>query len=89
MIFYEYRKGLKLLFENLFSKFDFVRIKKAFILFNNDDIINNAAETINKYIFNDDDDQKNNRISINNITPSLINEQNNDLKELISKKDFH
>ena len=56
MIFYEHRKGLKLLSKNLFSKFDFVRAKKTFMLFDNDDIINNAAEIINKYIFNDDDD---------------------------------
>ena len=56
MIFYEHRKGLKLLSENLFSKFDFVRVKITFILFNNNDIINNIVETINKYIFNNDDD---------------------------------
>ena len=47
-------KKLKLLFEGLFSKFDFVRIKKTFILFNDDDIINDIVEIINKYIFNDD-----------------------------------
>ena len=56
MIFYEHRKDLKLLFEDLFSKFDFVRVKKTFILFNDDDIINNVIEIMNKYIFNDDDD---------------------------------
>ena len=56
VIFYKHRKDLKLLFEDLFSKFDFVRIKKTFMLFNDDDIINNAVETINEYIFNDDDD---------------------------------
>ena len=56
VIFYEHRKNLKLLFKNLFSKFDFVRIKITFILFNNDDIINNIVEIINKYIFNNDDD---------------------------------
>ena len=55
MIFYEHRKGLKLLFEDLFSKFDFVRIKKAFMLFNDNDIINDIVEAINKYIFNNDD----------------------------------
>ena len=74
MIFYEHRKDLKLLFENLFSKFDFVRIEKAFILFNNDDIINNVVETINKYIFNDNDDRKNDKVLINNIISSSINE---------------
>ena len=74
MIFYEHRKDLKLLFENLFSKFDFVRAEKAFILFNDDDIINDAAETINKYIFNNNDDQKNDKISINDIISSSINE---------------
>ena len=55
MIFYEHRKGLKLLFENLFPKFDFLRIKIIFILFNDNDIINNVVEIINKYIFNDND----------------------------------
>ena len=55
VIFYEHRKGLKLLFENLFSKFDFVRIEKTFILFNDNDIINDIVEIMNKYIFNDDD----------------------------------
>ena len=55
MIFYEHRKDLKLLFKDLFSKFDFVRVKIIFMLFNNDDIINNIVELINKYIFNDDD----------------------------------
>ena len=44
------------------------------MLFDNDDIINNAAEIINKYIFNDNDDQKDDRASINNITSSSINE---------------
>ena len=89
VIFYEYRKGLKLLFENLFSKFDFMRVEKAFMLFDDDDIINDVVEAINKYIFNDDDDQKNDKTSINNITSSSTNEQNNDLKELILKRDFH
>ena len=89
MIFYEHQKGLKLLFENLFSKFDFVRVKKAFMLFNHDDIINNVVEAMNKYIFNNDDDQEDDRVSINNITSSSINEQNNDLRELILKKDSH
>ena len=89
MIFYEYRKGLKLLFENLFSKFDFVRVEKVFILFNNDDIINDVVETMNKYIFNDDDDQKDDKTSINNIISSSINEKNNDLEKLISKKNFY
>ena len=89
MIFYEHRKGLKLLFENLFPKFDFVRVKKTLILFNDDDIINNAVETINKYIFDDDDDQKNDKTSINNITSSSINKQNNDLGKLILKEDSH
>ena len=56
MIFYEHRKGLKLLFKDLFPKFDFVRIKKTLILFNDDNIINDVVETINKYIFNNDDD---------------------------------
>ena len=56
MIFYEHRKDLKLWFKNLFPKFDFVRTKITFILFNDDDIINDIVETINKYIFNDDDD---------------------------------
>ena len=56
MIFYKHRKDLKLLFEGLFSKFDFVRIEKTFILFDDDDIINNIVEIINKYIFNNDDD---------------------------------
>ena len=74
MIFYEHGKDLKLLFKSLFSKFDFVRAKKTFILFNNNDIINNAAETINKYIFNDDDDQKNDKALIDNIISSSINE---------------
>ena len=74
MIFYEHRKDLKLLFEDLFPKFDFVRVKKTFILFNNDDIINDIVEIINKYIFNDDDNQKNDKISINNITSLSINE---------------
>ena len=74
VIFYKHRKGLKLIFKDLFSKFDFVRIEKTFMLFNNDDIINNVVETINKYIFNDDDDQKNDRVLINNITSSSINE---------------
>ena len=55
MIFYEHRKDLKLLFKDLSSKFDFVRIKIAFIYFNDDDIINNVVEIINKYIFNNDD----------------------------------
>ena len=73
MIFYEHQKGLKLLFKDLFSKFDFVRAEKVFMLFNNDNIINNTVETINKYIFNDNDDQKNNKTSINNITSSSIN----------------
>ena len=74
MIFYEHRKGLKLLFESLFSKFDFVRVEKAFILFNNNNIINDAVEIINKYIFDNNDDQKNDKISINDIISSLINE---------------
>ena len=74
MIFYEHQKDLKLLFKDLFPKFDFVRIKKTSMLFNNDDIINNAVETINKYIFNDNDNQKNDKILINNIISSLINE---------------
>ena len=56
MIFYKHRKDLKLLFQNLFSKFDFVRAKVAFMRFNDDDIINNVVKTINNYIFNDDDD---------------------------------
>ena len=56
IIFYEHRKDLKLLFEDLVSKFDFVRIKKILMLFNDDDIINNVVEIINKYISNDDDD---------------------------------
>ena len=51
-----------------------MRVKKAFMLFNNNDIINNVAETINKYIFNDNDDQKNDKALINNIISSLINE---------------
>ena len=55
MIFYEHRKDLKLLFEDLFLKFDFMRVEKVFILFNNNDIINNIVEIINKYIFNNDD----------------------------------
>ena len=55
MIFYKHRKDLKLLFKNLFSKFDFVRVKITFMLFNNNDIINNIVEIINKYIFNNDD----------------------------------
>ena len=89
MIFYKYRKGLKLLFENLFPKFDFVRAEKTFMLFDDNNIINNAAETINKYIFNDNDDQKNDKISINDIILSSINDQNNDLKKSISKGDFY
>ena len=56
MNFYEYRKYLKLLFEDLLSKFDFVRIKITFMLFDDDDIINDIAEIINKYIFDNDDD---------------------------------
>ena len=74
MIFYEHRKGLKLLFKDLFSKFDFVRAEKTFMLFNDDDIINNVVETMNKYIFDDDDDQKDDKVSINDITSSSINE---------------
>ena len=74
MIFYEHRKNLKLLFKDLFSKFDFVRIKKTFMLFNNDDIINDVVEIINKYIFDDNDDQKNDKVSINNIISSSTNE---------------
>ena len=74
MIFYEYRKGLKLLFEDLFSKFDFLRVKKAFMLFNNNDIINDIVEAINKYIFDDNDDQKNDKTSIDDIISSSINE---------------
>ena len=74
MIFYEHRKNLKLLFKGLFSKFDFVRIEKAFILFNDDDIINDVVEIINKYIFNNDDNQKNDKILINNIISLSINE---------------
>ena len=74
MIFYKHRKGLKLLFKDLFSKFDFVRIKITFILFDNNDIINNIVEIINKYIFNNNDNQKNDKVLINNITSSLINE---------------
>ena len=89
MIFYEHRKDLKLLSKNLFSKFDFVRVKKTFILFNDDDIINDIVEIMNKYIFNNDDNQENDRILIDNITLLLINEQNNDLKKSISKKDFY
>ena len=89
MIFYKHRKDLKLLFQDLFSKFDFVRIKIAFMRFNNDDIINNVVEIMNNYIFDDDDDQKNDKASINDIISSSINEQNNDLKEFISKKDSH
>ena len=56
MIFYEHRKDFKLLFKDLFSKFDFVREKITFILFNDDDVNNNIVEIINKYIFNDNDD---------------------------------
>ena len=56
MIFYEHRKGLKLLFKDLFSKFDFVRVEKAFMLFDDNNIINDVVETINRYIFDDDDD---------------------------------
>ena len=89
MIFYEHRKDLKLLPENLLPKFDFVRTKKAFMLFDDDDIINDAVEAMNKYIFNDNDDQKDDRASINNIISSLINNQNNDLRESISERDFH
>ena len=73
MIFYKYRKGLKLLSESLFSKFDFMRVKKAFMLFNNDDIINDVVEIINKYISNDDNNQKNDKTLINNITSSSTN----------------
>ena len=51
-----------------------MRAEKTFILFNDDNIINNAVETINKYIFNDDDNQKNDKISINDIISLLINE---------------
>ena len=50
-----------------------MRIKKTFILFNNDDIINNIVETMNKYIFNNDNDQKIDKILINNIISLLIN----------------
>ena len=89
VIFYEYRKDLKLLFKDLFSKFDFVRVKKTFMLFNNNDIINDVVEIINKYIFDDNDDQKDDKTLIDNITSSSINEQNNDLKKLISEGDFH
>ena len=56
MIFYKYRKNLKLLFKSLFSKFDFMRAKITFILFNDNDIINNIVEIINKYIFDNNDD---------------------------------
>ena len=38
---------------------------------------------------NNDDDQKNDKVSIDNIISLLINEQNNDLKESISKEDFY
>ena len=55
MIFYKHRKDLKLLFKDVFSKFDFDYIKITFMLFNDDNIINNIVETINKYIFNDND----------------------------------
>ena len=89
VIFYEHRKGLKLLFEGLFLKFDFVRAEKAFILFDDDDIINDVVETINKYISNDDDDQKNDKVSINDITSSSINEQNDDLRKLILKRNSY
>ena len=91
MIFYKYRKDLKLLFKDLFSKFDFVRAKKTFILFNDNDIINNIVEIINKYIFNNNDNQKNDKVSINNIISSSTNEQNNDLKKSvrISIKLYH
>ena len=65
---------MKLLFKGLFPKFDFVRIKKTFMLFNDDDIINDIVKIINKYIFNDDDDQKNDKISIDDIISSSINE---------------
>ena len=74
IIFYKHRKDLKLLFKILFSKFDFVYLKITFILFNDDDIINNVVKIINKYIFNNNDDLKNDKISINNIISSLINE---------------
>ena len=73
MIFYKYRKDLKLLFKDLFSKFDFMRIKITFILFNDNDIINNVVETINKYIFNNNDNQKTDKVLINNITSSSTN----------------
>ena len=89
MIFYKYRKDLKLLFKGLLSKFDFVRAKKAFMLFNNNDIINDIAEIINKYIFDDNDDQKDDRASTDDITSLSINEQNNDLRELISERDSY
>ena len=59
------------------------------MLFDDDDIINDVVEIINKYIFDNDDDQKDDKVSINNIISSLTNEQNNDLKESISKGDFH
>ena len=49
-------------------------LKIIFILFNDDDIINNIVKIINKYIFNNNDDLKNDKISINNIISSLINE---------------
>ena len=66
-----------------------MRAKKTFILFDNDDIINDIVETINKYISDNDNDQKNDKISIDNIISSSTNEQNNDLRKLILKGDSH
>ena len=66
-----------------------MRAKIAPIRPNDDDIINDVAEAMNNYIFDDDDDQKNDKTSVNDITSSSINEQNDDLKEFISEKDSH
>ena len=50
------------------------RIKIVFMLFDNNDIINNVVEIINKYIFNNNDDQENDKVLINDIISSSINE---------------
>ena len=51
-----------------------MRAEIAFIRFNDDDIINNVVEIMNNYIFNNDNNQKNDKILIDNIISSLINE---------------
>ena len=51
-----------------------MRAKITFMRSDDDDIINNVVEIMNNYIFNDDNDQENDKISIDNIISSSINE---------------